>query len=143
MPTGRPRYVIAFLLYLMILQPVRHLEHRGDGVVHVVIFIAREPAAEQHFLIVCGEIGVFFVQRGILFVVYRVVRLAARRELQRIFARYYRRVGNGFFKMLVLDDARIRNVVIGIIDDRIALVIVGIELSVSNRSERYSSSPNL
>ena len=30
--------------------------------------------------------------------------------------------------MLVLDDARIRNVVIGIVDDRIALVIVGIEL---------------
>ena len=59
----------------------------GNSVVHIVIPILPQPAAEQHVFILLGEGAVLFIERAVLFVVDGIVRLVARLPLGRVLAR--------------------------------------------------------
>ena len=102
-------------------------EGRFYRIVHVEIFVIGEASEEIGFLFQRGHfVQITFCQGGVLLVVDRVVRDFPFFAGVRIFLGDDRRSVIGAFRveMLMLADAGIGGIPIGVIDDRVPLVIV-------------------
>ena len=124
-----------------------------NGGSHVVVFILSKATTEEDVLFGVREGFVLGVERGVSFIVNGIVWLHARLPLGGILTADY---GFGIvidrlaerFEMLVLDDASIGNIVRGVVDNRIALVVadwdalVGIVeiIVVKDKAQRYKKS---
>ena len=103
-----------------------------DGGSHVVILVFCEASTEEDVLFGVREGFVLGVERSVSFIVNGIVGFHARLPLGGILTADY---GFGIvidrlaerFEMLVLDDASIGNIVRGVVDNRIALVVRGVK----------------
>ena len=113
-------HVLARLLNIFI----RERKGFRNHVVHIVVLIKPQPAAENYVFMILRELAVFFVPRAVRLVVYGIEPFLARLPVVRIFARYYReRAFVAPLEMLMLDYAGIGHFSFGVIDNGVALVI--------------------
>lgn len=91
--------------------------------VHIIVLILAQAAAEHNVRLGIGQCLVLGVQGAVLVIVDRVVRLVARLPLSGVFAaddRLGARLGGAELKVLVLNDAGVRGFGIGVVDDSVA-----------------------
>ena len=93
------------------------IQRCSDGIVHIKIFILPQSSAEYDLFLPFRKRAVLFVQPRILRIVDGIIRLVPTLPFRRIFAGDDRFGLRAEFKMLMLDDARVRYPGIGIIDN--------------------------
>ena len=103
------------------------LEGCGDGLVHVVVLVAAQATGKDHVALLRRQLLVLLVQCLVLSVVDGVVGLVAGLPVGRVLAR-----DDGFFlraelKVLVLDDSRVGDLALGVVDHGNALVVLLVE----------------
>ena len=103
------------------------LEGGGDGLVHVVVLVAAKAAGEDHVALLRRQLLVLPVEGLVPGVVDGVVGLVAGLPVRRVLARDDGLVLRAELKVLVLDDARVGNLALGIVDHGHALVVVLVE----------------
>ncbi len=99
------------------------MQSTSDHVVHVVVPVLGQAAAENHVLLCFCQFGVSFVELLIALVVDGVVSFLSRLPVGRVF---FGNVGDGLraeLEMFVLDDAGVRRFAVGVIHDSDALMI--------------------
>ena len=103
-----------------------------DGGSHVVVFILSEATTEEDVLFGVREGFVLGVESGISLIINGIVGFHARLPLGGILTADYGlwvvidRLTEGF-EMFVLDDTGIRNIVRGVVDHSVALVVRSVE----------------
>ena len=134
------RIFAVFLLYFYVILQIDNklknllCEVQGmfDGGSHVVVFILSEATTEEDVLFGVREGFVLGVEHGVSLIVNGIVGFHARLPLGGILTADY---GFGIvidrlaerFEMLVLDDASIGNIVRGVVDHSVALVVRSVE----------------
>ena len=102
-------------------------ECRGDGLVHVVVLVAAQTTGEDHVAFLRCQLLVSLVQGLILGVVDGVVGLVAGLPVGRVLARDDGLVLRAKLKVLVLDDSRVGDLALGVVDHGHALVVLLVE----------------
>ena len=105
-----------------------HVERGRHGLVHVVVLVAAQATGEHHAALARSQLSVLLVQRGVARVVDGVVRLVARLPVGRVLTRDDRGGLLTELEVLVLDDARVRHVSLGVVHHGHALVVGLVEL---------------
>ena len=109
-------------------QLVAHqVEGGGDGFVHVVVFVAAQATGEDHVALLLGELLVLPVEGLVPGVVDGVVRLVAGLPVGRILTCDHGLLLLAELEVLVLDDAGVGHLALGIVDDGDALVVLLVE----------------
>ena len=103
------------------------LEGRGDGLVHVVVLVAAQATGEDHVALLRRQLLVLLVQSLVLGVVDGVVGLVAGLPVGRVLARDDGFVLRAELEVLVLDDARVGDLALGVVDHGDALVVLLVE----------------
>ena len=98
-------------------------ECRGDGLVHVVVLVAAQAAGKDHVALLRRQLLVLLVEGLVLCVVDGVVGLVAGLPVGRVLARDDGLVLRAKLKVLVLDDARVGDLALGVVDHGHALVV--------------------
>ena len=98
-------------------------ECRGDGLVHVVVLVAAQATGEDHVALLRRQLLVLPVQGLVLGVVDGVVGLVAGLPVGRVLARDDGLVLHAELEVLVLDDARVGDLALGVVDHGHALVV--------------------
>ena len=99
------------------------LEGRGDGLVHVVVLVAAQATGEDHVALLRRQLLVLLVQGLVLGVVDGVVGLVAGLPVGWVLARDDGLVLRAELEVLVLDDARVGDLALGVVDHGHALVV--------------------
>ena len=99
------------------------LEGRGDGLVHVVVLVAAQATGKDHVALLRRQLLVLLVQGLVLGVVDGVVGLVAGLPVGRVLARDDGFVLRAELEVLVLDDARVGDLALGVVDHGHALVV--------------------
>ena len=99
------------------------LEGRGDGLVHVVVLVTAQATGEDHVALLRRQLLVLPVQGLVLGVVDGVVGLVAGLPVRRVLARDDGLVLRAELEVLVLDDARVGDLALGVVDHGHALVV--------------------
>ena len=99
------------------------LEGGGDGLVHVVVLVAAQATGKDHVALLRRQLLILLVQGLVPGVVDGVVGLVAGLPVRRVLAR-----DDGLFlraelEVLVLDDARVGDLALGVVDHGHALVV--------------------
>ena len=102
-------------------------EGRGDGLVHVVVLVAAQATGEDHVALMRRQLLVLLVQGLVLGVVDGVVGLVAGFPVGRVLARDDGLVLRAELKVLVLDDAGVGDLALGVVDHGNALVVLLVE----------------
>lgn len=103
------------------------LEGCGDGLVHVVVLVAAQATGKDHVALLCRQLLVLPVEGLVLGVVDGVVGLVAGLPVRRVLARDDGLVLRAELKVLVLDDARVGDLALGVVDHGHALVVLLVE----------------
>ena len=103
------------------------LEGGGDGLVHVVVLVAAQAAGEDHVTLLRRQLLVLLVEGLVLGVVDGVVGLVAGLPVGRVLARDDGLVLRTELEVLVLDDAGVGDLALGVVDHGHALVILLVE----------------
>ena len=103
------------------------LEGRSDGLVHVVVLVATQATGEDHITLLRRQLLVLLVEGLVLGVVDGVVGLVAGLPVCRVLARDDGLVLRAELEVLVLDDARVGDLALGIVDHGHALVVLLVE----------------
>ena len=103
------------------------LECRGDGLVHVVVLVAAQATGEDHVALLRRQLLVPPVQGLVLGVVDGVVGLVAGLPVGRVLARDDGPALRAELEVLVLDDARVGDLALGVVDHSNALVVLLVE----------------
>lgn len=103
------------------------LEGCGDGLVHVVVLVAAQATGKDHVALLCRELLVLPVEGLVLGVVDGVVWLVAGLPVRRVLARDDGLVLRAELEVLVLDDARVGDLALGVVDHGHALVVLLVE----------------
>ena len=109
------------------------LQGLGDDLVHVVILVGPEPSAEDHPLFLLRQLTVLLIERSVLLVIDRVVRLHPALPFRRELLRNHRprnvpaRSILPELEPLVFNDPRPRNLMPRIVHNSVALVIVRLQ----------------
>ena len=103
------------------------LEGGGDGLVHVVVLVAAQATGEDHVTLLRRQLLVLLVQCLVLGVVDGVVGLVTGLPVGRVLARDDGLVLRAELEVLVLDDARVGNLTLGVVDHGHALVVLLVE----------------
>lgn len=103
------------------------LEGCGDGLVHVVVLVAAQATGKDHVALLCRELLVLPVEGLVLGVVDGVVGLVAGLPVRRVLARDDGLVLRAELEVLVLDDARVGDLALGVVDHGHALVVLLVE----------------
>ena len=103
------------------------LKGRGDGLVHVVVLVAAQATGEDHVALLRRQLLVLLVEGLVLGVVDGVVGLVAGLPVGRVLARDDGFVLRAELKVLVLDDASVGNLALGVVDYGHALVVLLVE----------------
>ena len=103
------------------------LEGRGDGLVHVVVLVAAQATGEDHVALLRCQLLVLLVEGLVLGVVDGVVGLVAGLPVGRVLARDDGLVLRAELKVLVLDDAGVGDLALGVVDHGHALVVLLVE----------------
>ena len=107
--------------------PFRKEQSGLDRLVHIEIPVKPQPPAEKYVFFAVGKRLVFLIEQGVFFVVDRVIGLVPAPPGGGIFARDISERTFCLFEMLMLDNARIGNFPLGVIDDGVALKILRVE----------------
>ena len=99
------------------------LEGGGDGLVHVVVLVAAQATGEDHVALLRRQLVVLPVQGLVPGVVDGIVGLVAGLPVGRVLARDDGPVLRAELEVLVLDDARVGDLALGIVDHGHALVV--------------------
>ena len=99
------------------------LEGRGDGLVHVVVLVAAQSTGEDHVALLRRQLLVLLVEGFVPSVVDGVVGLVAGLPVGRVLARDDGLVLGAELEVLVLDDARVGDLALGVVDHGHALVV--------------------
>lgn len=99
------------------------LEGRGDGLVHVVVLVAAQATGEDHVALLRRQLLVLPVQGLVPGVVDGVVGLVAGLPVGRVLARDDGLALRAELEVLVLDDARVGDLALGVVDHGHALVV--------------------
>ena len=102
-------------------------EGRGDGLVHVVVLVAAQATGEDHVALLRRQLLVLLVEGLVLGVVDGVVGLVAGFPVGRVLARDDGLVLRAELEVLVLDDARVGDLALGVVDHGHALVVLLVE----------------
>lgn len=103
------------------------LEGGGDGLVHVVVLVTAQATGEDHVALLCCQLLVLLVEGLVLGVVDGVVGLVVGLPVGRVLARDDGLVLRAKLKVLVLDDARVGDLALGVVDHGHALVVLLVE----------------
>lgn len=103
------------------------LECRGDGLVHVVVLVAAQASGKDHVALLRRQLLVLLVEGLVLGVVDGVVGLVAGLPVGRVLARDDGHVLRAKLEVLVLDDARVGDLALGVVDHGHALVVLLVE----------------
>lgn len=95
----------------------------GDGLVHVVVLVAAQATGEDHVALLRRKLLVLLVEGLVPGVVDGVVGLVAGLPVGRVLARDDGLVLRAKLEVLVLDDARVGNLALGVVDHGHALVV--------------------
>ena len=98
-------------------------EGRSDGLVHVVVLVAAQATGEDHVALLRRQLLVLPVEGLVLGVVDGVVGLVAGLPVGRVLARDDGPVLRAELEVLVLDDARVGDLALGVVDHGHALVV--------------------
>lgn len=98
-------------------------ECRGDGLVHVVVLVAAQATGEDHVALLRRQLLVLLVEGLVLGVVDRIVGLVAGLPVGRVLACDDGLVLRAELEVLVLDDARVGDLALGVVDHGHALVV--------------------
>ena len=102
-------------------------EGRGDGLVHVVVLVTAQATGEDHVALLRRQLLVLLVEGFVLGVVDGVVGLVAGLPVGRILARDDGLVLRAELEVLVLDDAGVGDLTLGVVDHGYALVVLLVE----------------
>ena len=94
---------------------------------HIKIPVCAQSPPEPHILLAVCQRPVALVDLGIAIIVDRIIRLISRLPLLGVLPCDHRFRLRAEFKMLMLNNPSIRRLGIGIIDHRIALIILHIQ----------------
>ena len=103
------------------------LEGGGDGLVHVVVLVAAQATGKDHVALLRRQLLVLLVEGLVLGVVDGVVGLVAGLPVGRVLARDDSLVLRAKLEVLVLDDARVGDLALGVVDHGHALVVLLVE----------------
>lgn len=103
------------------------LEGRGDGLVHVVVLVAAQASGKDHVALLRSQLLVLLVEGLVLGVVDGVVGLVAGLPVRRVLARDDGLLLRAELEVLVLDDARVGDLALGVVDHGNALVVLLVE----------------
>ena len=103
------------------------LEGRGDGLVHVVVLVAAQTTGKDHVALLRSQLLVLLVEGLVLGVVDGIVGLVAGLPVGRVLARDDGLVLRAELKVLVLDDAGVGDLALGVVDHGHALVVLLVE----------------
>lgn len=103
------------------------LEGRGDGLVHVVVLVAAQATGKDYVALLRRQLLVLLVEGLVLGVVDGVVGLVAGLPVGRVLARDDGLVLRSKLKVLVLDDACVGDLALGVVDYGHALVVLLVE----------------
>ena len=103
------------------------VQHGGDNLIHVVILILTQASAEDDLRLGVGQLLVLGVERAVLLVVHRVVGFIAGLPLGAVLAADDGLGLGAELKVLVLDDAGVGRLGVGVVDDGVALIVVGVQ----------------
>ena len=103
------------------------LEGCGDGLVHVVVLVVAQATGEYHVALLCRQLLVLPVQGFVPGVVDGVVGLVAGLPVGRVLARDDGPFLRAELEVLVLDDARVGDLALGVVDHGHALVVLFVE----------------
>lgn len=98
-------------------------EGRGDGLVHVVVLVAAQATGEDHVALLRRQLLVPLVEGLVPGVVDGVVGLVAGLPVGRVLARDDGLGLRAELEVLVLDDARVGDLALGVVDHGHALVV--------------------
>ena len=105
-------------------QLVAHeLEGSGDGLVHVVVLVAAQATGEDHVALLRRQLLILLVESLVPGVVDGVVGLVAGLPVGRVLARDDGLVLRAELEVLVLDDAGVGDLALGVVDHGHALVV--------------------
>lgn len=99
------------------------LKGSGDGLVHVVVLVAAQATGEDHVALLRRKLLVLLVEGLVPGVVDGVVGLVAGLPVGRVLARDDGLVLRVELEVLVLDDARVGDLALGVVDQGHALVV--------------------
>ena len=99
------------------------LKGSGDGLVHVVVLVAAQATGEDHVAFLRRQLLVLPVEGLVLGVVDGVVGLVAGLPVGRVLARDDGLVLRAELEVLLLDDARVGDLALGVVDHGHALVV--------------------
>ena len=102
-------------------------EGRGDGLVHVVVLVAAQATGKDNVALLRRQLLVLLVQGLVLGVVDGIVGLVAGLPVGRVLARDDGLVLCTELEVLVLDDARVGDLALGVVDHGHALVVLLVE----------------
>lgn len=102
-------------------------EGRGDGLVHVVVLVAAQATGKDYVALLRRQLLVLLVEPLVLGVVDGVVGLVAGLPIGRVLARDDGLVLRAKLEVLVLDDARVGDLALGVVDHGHALVVLLVE----------------
>ena len=103
------------------------LEGGGDGLVHVIVLVAAQATGEDHVALLLSLLLVLLVEGLVLGVVDGVVGLVAGLPVCRVLARDDSLVLRAELEVLVLDDARVGDLALGVVDHGHSLVVLLVE----------------
>ena len=103
------------------------LEGSGDGLVHVIVLVAAQATGKDHVALLCCQFLILLVEGLVLGVVDGVVGLIAGLPVRRVLTRDDGLVLRAELKVLVLDDARVGDLTLGVVDHGHALVVLLVE----------------
>ena len=102
-------------------------EGGGDCLVHVVVLVAAQATGKDYVALLCRQLLVLLVQGLVLGVVDGVVGLVTGLPVGRVLARDDGLVLRAKLKVLVLDDSRVGDLALGVVDHGHALVVLLVE----------------
>lgn len=103
------------------------LQRTLDHVIHVVILILRQPPAEDGIGLLLSQGCVLLVEALVSLIIDGIIGFFARMPVGGVFAGD---VGDGLgaeLEVLVLDDASVRDLALGVVDDGDALMVLFLE----------------
>lgn len=103
------------------------LEGCGDGLVHVVVLVAAQTTGKDHVALLRSQLLVLLVEGLVLGVVDGVVGLVAGLPVGRVLASDDGLVLRAELEVLVLDDAGVGDLALGVVDHGHALVVLLVE----------------
>ena len=102
-------------------------EGRGDGLVHIVVLVAAQATGEDYIALLRRQLLVLLVEGLVLGVIDGVVGLVAGLPVGRVLARDDGLVLRAELEVLVLDDAGVGDLALGVVDHGNALVVLLVE----------------